>query len=80
MAALGQCPSPHCCRCGGVLADGASEDDTLIHHIRQTPIQQTFFLFPRVKSEMVGQILTQESFKSSWERFVRTIPKDDVPD
>jgi histone-lysine N-methyltransferase SETMAR len=36
-----------------------------------------FFLFPRVKSELAGQTLTQESFKNSWEEVVWTIPKDD---
>ncbi len=35
------------------------------------------FLFPRVKSELAGQTLTQESFKTSWEGVVRTIHKDD---
>ncbi len=37
-----------------------------------------FFLFPKVKAELAGQTLRQETFKNSWEGVVRTIPKDDI--
>jgi histone-lysine N-methyltransferase SETMAR len=36
-----------------------------------------FFLFPRVKSELAGLSLKQETFQKSWEGVVRTIPKED---
>jgi hypothetical protein len=36
-----------------------------------------FFLFPRVKSELAGLSMKQESFQKSWEGVVRTTPKDD---
>jgi hypothetical protein len=35
------------------------------------------FLFPRVKSELAGLSMTQESFQKSWEGVVRTIAQDD---
>ncbi len=35
-----------------------------------------FFLFPRMKSEMAGLSLTQESFQKSWEVVVWTIAQD----
>jgi histone-lysine N-methyltransferase SETMAR len=34
-----------------------------------------FFLFPKVKAELAGQTLTQETFKKSWEGVVRSIAK-----
>jgi hypothetical protein len=36
-----------------------------------------FFLFPKVKAELAGQKLTLETFKNSWEGFVRSIAKED---
>ncbi len=36
-----------------------------------------FFLFPRVKTELAGFSLKQETFQKSWEGVVRTIPKED---
>ncbi len=36
-----------------------------------------FFLFPRVKSELAGLSLKQETFQKSWEGVVRTIQKED---
>ncbi len=35
-----------------------------------------FFLFPRVKPELVGLSLTQESFQKSWVGVIWTIPQD----
>ncbi len=32
-----------------------------------------FFLFPKVKAELAGQMLMQETFKNSWEGVVRSI-------
>jgi hypothetical protein len=36
-----------------------------------------FFLFPRVKSELVGLSLTHNSFKTSWVRVIETIAEDE---
>ncbi len=36
-----------------------------------------FFLFPKMKAELAGQTLTQETFKNSWEGVVRSIAKED---
>jgi histone-lysine N-methyltransferase SETMAR len=36
-----------------------------------------FFLFPKVKAELAGQMLMQETFKNSWEGVVRSIAKED---
>jgi hypothetical protein len=36
-----------------------------------------FFLFPKVKAELAGQTLMQETFKNSWEGVVRSIAKED---
>jgi histone-lysine N-methyltransferase SETMAR len=36
-----------------------------------------FFLFLKVKAELAGQTLTQETFKKSWEGVVRSIAKED---
>jgi len=36
-----------------------------------------FFLFPRVKRELAGKNLTQETFKNTWEGVLKTINKDD---
>jgi histone-lysine N-methyltransferase SETMAR len=36
-----------------------------------------FFLFPRVKTELAGLSMNQETFQKSWEGVVRTIPKED---
>ena len=36
-----------------------------------------FFLFPKVKSELAGKTLTAETFRTSWERAVRRLCKDD---
>jgi histone-lysine N-methyltransferase SETMAR len=36
-----------------------------------------FFLFPRVKAELAGLSLKEETFQKSWEGVVRTIPKED---
>ncbi len=36
-----------------------------------------FFLFPRVKSELAGLSLSQNSFKTSWVGVLQTIAKDE---
>jgi hypothetical protein len=36
-----------------------------------------FFLFPRVKSELAGLSLSQDSFKTSWVGVLQTIAKDE---
>ena len=36
-----------------------------------------FFLFPKIKNQLAGRTLTQETFQKSWEGMVRTIGKDD---
>jgi histone-lysine N-methyltransferase SETMAR len=36
-----------------------------------------FFLFPKVKVELAGQMLTQENFKNTWEGSVSSIAKED---
>ncbi len=36
-----------------------------------------FFLFPSVKSELAGLLLSQDNFKTSWEGVMRTINKDE---
>jgi hypothetical protein len=36
-----------------------------------------FFLFPRVKSELFGLSLSQDSFKTSWVGVLQTIAKDE---
>jgi hypothetical protein len=36
-----------------------------------------FFLFPRLKSELAGLSMTQESFQESWNGVIRSIPQDD---
>jgi histone-lysine N-methyltransferase SETMAR len=38
-----------------------------------------FFLFPRVKSELAGLSMNQETFQKSWEGVVWTIPKETLP-
>jgi hypothetical protein len=40
------------------------------------PAPAVFFLFPRVKNELAGLSMTQESFQKGWEGVVRTIPKN----
>ena len=40
-----------------------------------TPVD--FFLFTKVKSELAGKPLTQDTFKKSWEGAIRTVTKDD---
>jgi hypothetical protein len=37
-----------------------------------------FFLFPRVKSELAGLSLSQDSFKTSWVGVLQTIAKDEI--
>jgi hypothetical protein len=36
-----------------------------------------FFLFPRVKSELAGLSLSQDSFETSWVGVLQTITKDE---
>jgi hypothetical protein len=36
-----------------------------------------FFLFPRVKLELAGLSLSQDSFKTSWVGVLQTIAKDE---
>ena len=36
-----------------------------------------FFLFPKLKKELAGIIMTQEKFKNKWEGVLRTLSKDD---
>jgi hypothetical protein len=36
-----------------------------------------YFLFPRVKKELVVISVTQESFKETWDGVARTIAKED---
>jgi hypothetical protein len=36
-----------------------------------------FFLFPKVKSELAGISLTQDTFKTTWEELVCRITKDE---
>jgi hypothetical protein len=36
-----------------------------------------FFLFPRVKSELAGLSLSQDSFETSWEGVLHSIAKDE---
>jgi hypothetical protein len=36
-----------------------------------------FYLFPRVKSELAGLSLSQDSFKTSWVGVLQTIAKDE---
>ncbi len=38
-----------------------------------------FVLFLRVKSELAGVMLSQDTFKNSWEGVVGTITKDELP-
>jgi hypothetical protein len=40
------------------------------------PALADFFLFPRVKAELAGLTLTQETFKNTWEGVVRCIAKE----
>ncbi len=40
-----------------------------------TPVD--FFLFPRVKSELAGLLLSQDGFRTSWVGVMRTITKDE---
>jgi hypothetical protein len=41
-------------------------------------IPADFFLFPSVKSELAGLLLSQDSFKTGWEGVMRTIAKDEL--
>jgi hypothetical protein len=38
-----------------------------------------FVLFLQVKSELAGVMLSQDTFKNSWEGVVRTITKEELP-
>jgi hypothetical protein len=40
-------------------------------------IPANFFLFPRVKSEMAGLLLSQDSFQTSWVGVMQAIAKDE---
>ncbi len=75
MAALGQRPGPHRRYCGGLLSGEAGEDAHPPYLPDLAPVD--FFLFPKVKAELAGQKLMLETFKNSWEGFVRSIAKED---
>jgi hypothetical protein len=47
---------------------------TLTHQISH---QLTFFLFPEVKQHLANVTLTLDTFRSSWERAIRTITTDE---
>ena len=51
----------------------------LIEHPPYSPdlAPADFFLFPKVKMELAGMTLTQETFKNTWEGVIRTIAKED---
>jgi histone-lysine N-methyltransferase SETMAR len=53
----------------------AARDIKLIEHPPYLPdlAPADYFLFPRVKREMAGLTLTQDSFKKEWEGAVRSI-------
>ena len=36
-----------------------------------------FFLFPKVKNDLAGKTLTQDTFRSSWEGAIKKLSKDD---
>jgi histone-lysine N-methyltransferase SETMAR len=36
-----------------------------------------YFLFPRVKAELAGISMTQDTFQKKWDGVLRTISKDD---
>ena len=37
-----------------------------------------FFLFPKVKNDLAGKTLTQDTFRSSWEGAIKKLSKDDI--
>ncbi len=76
VAALGIRPGPHRRHCGGLLSSEGGEDSppsALFAGLAQAD----FFLFPKVKAELAGQTLTQETFKNSWEGVIRSVAKED---
>ncbi len=50
----------------------------MLHHPPYSPdlAPVNFFLFPRVKTELAGLSMNQETFQKSWEGVVRTILKE----
>ncbi len=57
----------------------AARDIKLIEHLPYSPdlAPADYFLFPRVKRELEGLTLTQDSFKKAWEGAVRSITAAD---
>jgi histone-lysine N-methyltransferase SETMAR len=53
----------------------AARDIKLIEHPPYSPdlVPADYFLFPRVKRELAGLTLTQDTFKKEWEGAVRSI-------
>jgi histone-lysine N-methyltransferase SETMAR len=49
------------------------------HHPPYSPdlAPADYFLFPRLKRELVGQMLSLDEFKTKWEGVIRTLSKDD---
>ncbi len=51
----------------------AAKDFRLVEQL----LRADFFLFPTIKRQLVGKVLTQETFKSIWEGATQTIAKED---
>jgi histone-lysine N-methyltransferase SETMAR len=60
-------------------SDQAARDMKLIEHLPYSPnlAPTDYFLFPRVKRELAGLTLTQDTFKKEWEGAVRSITTAD---
>jgi hypothetical protein len=50
----------------------------LLHHSHSPDFSPAdFFLFPEVKQHLANVTLTQDTFRSSWERAISTITTDE---
>jgi hypothetical protein len=52
-----------------------AKDFRLVEHLPRAD----FFLFPTIKRQLVGKVLTQETFKSIWEGATQTLRKRTSP-
>ncbi len=73
---LGQCASPDCCISPTVLV---AKGIKTIHRHPYLPglTLADIFFFPRMKSELAGLSLSQDSFQKSWEGVLQTIVQDE---
>jgi [histone H3]-lysine36 N-dimethyltransferase SETMAR len=68
---LGQCAGPHCCEGEGVVRR--------LNHPPYSPdlAPADFFLFPKVKEQLSGLQLDQDSLKQTWEGVTKSIAKEE---